>query len=265
MNVKEYISSGIIESYVLGLVSEQERQEFEALCAQHPEIAAARNAFELTLEENLLADAMPLAPSLRQTITDRITSLSVEPASEVEEEQRTPVRSIGAWKWLAAASLILMAGAAYWGYSSDKKYHAALADNQQLRSQLDQSTAQLSEVRHEASMMQSPGVKMAALKGTGNAPSALATIYWDTASTSKDVYLMVNNLPQPASDKQYQLWALLNGKPINLGVFDMQVQQKPLLVKMQNVQNAQAFAITLEPKGGSPAPTMDSMYVMGSL
>ena len=30
MNVKEYISSGIIESYVMGLASEAEWQEFEA-------------------------------------------------------------------------------------------------------------------------------------------------------------------------------------------------------------------------------------------
>jgi anti-sigma-K factor RskA len=64
---------------------------------------------------------------------------------------------------------------------------------------------------------------------------------------------MVNNLPQPASDKQYQLWALLNGQPIDLGMIE--VKQERLLYRMKNVQNAQAFAITLEPKGGSPAPT----------
>jgi hypothetical protein len=50
MNVKEYISSGIVESYVLGLASEAERQEFEQNCVQYPEIAQARTAFELSLE-----------------------------------------------------------------------------------------------------------------------------------------------------------------------------------------------------------------------
>jgi hypothetical protein len=34
---------------------------------------------------------------------------------------------------------------------------------------------------------------------------------------------------------------------------------------MKQVQNATAFAITLEPRGGSPSPTMDQMYVMGSI
>jgi anti-sigma-K factor RskA len=34
---------------------------------------------------------------------------------------------------------------------------------------------------------------------------------------------------------------------------------------MKNVQNAQAFAVTLEQRGGSPTPTMEAMYAMGKL
>ena len=109
--------------------------------------------------------------------------------------------------------------------------------------------------------MQSPTVKMAAMQGTANAPGAYATVYWDT--TTKDVYMFINNLPKPASDKQYQLWAFINNQPQDLGVFDL--KQEKLLVKMKGVQGAQAFAVTLEPRGGSPAPTPNSMYVMGKL
>jgi anti-sigma-K factor RskA len=58
---------------------------------------------------------------------------------------------------------------------------------------------------------------------------------------------------------------MLDGKPIDLGLLDMEVRQQRLLVKMKNVQNAQAFAITLEPRGGSAQPTVDSMFVQGSL
>ena len=103
------------------------------------------------------------------------------------------------------------------------------------------------------------------MKGMGPSPASFATVLWDT--TSKDVYLVVNNLPQPASDKQYQLWALLNGKPIDVGMIDNDVfiGQKKLLLRMKNVSGAQAFAITLEKKGGSEKPTMENMYVMGNL
>jgi hypothetical protein len=54
VNVKEYIRSGVIESYVLGLATEAERQEFEQMCAAYPEVAEARDAFERSLEEQLM-------------------------------------------------------------------------------------------------------------------------------------------------------------------------------------------------------------------
>jgi anti-sigma-K factor RskA len=109
-----------------------------------------------------------------------------------------------------------------------------------------------------------PNVKMAAMKGMEVSPTSMATVYWDT--TSRDVFLLVNNLPQPATDKQYQLWALLDGKPIDLGMVDNNMLQgrQRLLLRMKNVGNAQAFAITLEKKGGNPKPEGD-MYVMGKL
>jgi anti-sigma-K factor RskA len=264
VNVKEYISSGIIESYVLGIATEAERKEFETNCATYPEILEARDTFERALEAQLLGDARQAPQHLKQQIEERLTTTSTDTTTNELEEQ-TPVRSMGIWKWLAAASLILMAGAAYWAITTNKKYQDALAKNRQLQDQAQQATAQLTDLQTQVEKLSNPGMKMAGLKGTKASPGSFATVYWDTASASHDVWLLVNNLPQPASGKQYQLWALLNGQPINLGVFDMDIRQKRLLLKMQNVQNAQAFAITLEPAGGSEQPTMDSMYVMGSL
>jgi hypothetical protein len=86
--------------------------------------------------------------------------------------------------------------------------------------------------------------------------------------TSHDVYLLVNNLPKPASDEQYQLWALLKTnnqlQTIDLGM--LQLSQKPLQVyKMTNAQAAQAFAITLEKKDGNPDPNLQKIYVMSDL
>jgi anti-sigma-K factor RskA len=252
VNVKEYISSGIIESYVMGIAAEAERQEFESMCALHPEIAEARNTYELALEEQLLNDTIAAPLHLKKQIEEKVLTPASDTIPLDAAEDETPVRQIGGmWKWLAAASIILLAGTAFWAINTNNKYKELQADNQKLQNQLQQSTARLDTLQQEAGLLQKPGMKMAALRG--NDPSVYATIYWDTTSNNKDVYLMVNNLPQPASDKQYQLWALLNGQPIDLGMIE--VKQERLLYRMKNVQNAQAFAITLEPKGGSPAPT----------
>jgi anti-sigma-K factor RskA len=265
VNVKEYIASGIIESYVLGIATEQERLEFEALCTTHPEIAEARNAFELALEQQLLGDSRQAPAALKGQINDRLLQLTQSPTGDDGEQERTPVRRINAWKWVAAASLILLAGSIYWGYTNQSKVQQLQAENSSLKSQGNQSSTEYARLQQEMDMARKPGMKLAALKGTSHAPGAMATIYWDTASASRDVYLMVNNLPQPATDRQYQLWALLNGQPIDLGVLDMNIPQQHLLIKMQHVDQAQAFAITLEPKGGSAQPSMDSMFVMGNL
>ena len=57
MNVQDYISSGIIESYVMGLANESERTEFEQLCTQYPELVAARRDFEERLEHHAFENA----------------------------------------------------------------------------------------------------------------------------------------------------------------------------------------------------------------
>lgn len=241
----------------MGLLTETERQEFEVNCAQYPEITAARNAFEISLEDQLLKDAKPAPQHLKQLIQNKIKNADTDINDEELVEERTPIRSMGIWKWMAAASLILFAGAGYWAVTTNNKYENLVVKNKELQNQLLQTTARLDTMNLDAEMLQNPGVKMAALKSKDNA-TAYATIYWDTASASKDVYLMINNLPQTASDKQYQLWALLDGKPIDLGMIE--VKQR-LLYRMKNVQNAQAFAITLEPTGGSLAPTTPPISV----
>jgi anti-sigma-K factor RskA len=89
----------------------------------------------------------------------------------------------------------------------------------------------------------------------------LVTVYWNT--DSKDVYLLINNLPKPQSDKQYQLWAIVDGKPVDAGIFDI-IEGAPF-IKLKNIARADAFAITLEKRGGSETPSMDAMYVMGKV
>ena len=265
MNTKEYIASGIIESYVLGLISDAEAKEFETNCNLYPEIAQARNSFELSLEQTLVADAQPVPQFIKLQVQEKLTSAQSEPDENEFEESRTPVRYLGAWKWMAAASIILLLGTAYWAFTTQNKLTEEQRANAQLKEQLDQNTIELAARQRDAQIIGNPGMKMASMSGTQLSPQSSATVFWDTAGASKDVYLMVSNLPQPASNEQYQLWALFNGSPVTLGVFDFDIKQQKLLVKMQNAQNAQAFAITLERKGGSATPTMNKMYVQGTL
>jgi anti-sigma-K factor RskA len=255
VNVQDYISSGIVESYVLGLSLPKEQAEFESMCRKHPEVLEARIAFELLLEQQAMQNAIEPPAMLKQRT--REAALHAE-ARLVPLTVETSQAKINWFKYAAAACAVLLAGSVYWNISQYNK-------NKELRSQYNNTIAKLSDVEKDLAMLvQNPNVKMAAMKGMEVSPASYATVYWDT--TSKDVYLLVNNLPKPANDKQYQLWALLDGKPVDVGMIDNSffVGQKQLLLRMKNASGAQAFAITLEKQGGNSTP-QGPMYTMGSL
>lgn len=253
MNIQEYISGGIIESYVLGLASPEERAEFEQYCSQYPELVEARIAFEISLEQQALSGTTKPPAFIRENILQEIGK-----GAKVIPFKPVYGRSANIWKYSAAAAVLLLAGSITWNISQ-------MNQNKTLSSNLEKANENIMGLVAEiGKLQQNPNIKMASLKGMDASPQSFATVYWDTAS--HDVFLLANNLPAPPTDKQYQLWALLDGKPVDLGMMEYNIRQKKLLVRMKNVGNAQAFAITLE-KMDRPDPSKPGgdMYVMGKL
>lgn len=240
---------------MLGLASEEERREFEQLCSQYPELIEARTAFEISLEKQAFENAIHPSADLKNKILAQIDT-----GGKVVSMPAAPVKRINFWKYAAAACLLLLAGSVYLNISLAGK-------SKKLTDDYNNTVAELKEVRSDIEMLRGkPEIKMASLKGTPKSPQSYTTVYWDT--TSHNVYLLVNNLPKPADSLQYQLWALTDGKPVDLGFIsdDYFVKQNKLLLKANNIQKAQAFAITLEKKGrpNVSAPAGE-MYVVGNL
>jgi anti-sigma-K factor RskA len=99
------------------------------------------------------------------------------------------------------------------------------------------------------------------MTGTSNAPEALASVYWN--QSSKQVYLRIQSMKDLAQENQYQLWAIIDGKPVDAGVFDAGMDG---LIKMKDIgKGATTFAITIEPRGGRPTPALETMQVAGNV
>jgi len=293
VNIQEYISSGIVESYVLGLAEPAERAEFERMCDAHPEVRAAREAFEISLEEHAMANQLSPPSHLKSKIFSTIAidgqsdlqSLgtgqlspapvirTVEPDSSYStEKSKVPVRQIeNNWqRWVAVAAvalLVLSTALNFYFFNryqeTRREFQALVQSQSELASHNQVLQTRLIDYEKAVEMMKDPDmaiVRMPAIP-TAPDPTSATTVYWDTQS--KDVYLAINKLPVPAADQQYQLWAMVDGKPVDAGVFD--IKEGPGMVKMKNIPKAQAFAITLEKKGGSPTPTLDRLYVMGKV
>ena len=270
MNAQEYILSGIVESYVLGLASPEENAEFERMCATDPEVLAARNEFELQLEEKLQQQRVEPPREMKSRIFSQIGMEKSDGSPRIPIRKPALVPRIGFARNVAAASVILLVGSVLLNFYLLNEYKKTIAQNKELlSSQLQVAGAnqvlqtKLETYENDMSLIKSPLMAIVKMPGvpTSPAPASVATVYWNTAS--KDVYVLVNQLPKTDPDKQYQLWAIVDGKPVDAGVFD--AGQGTSFVKLKTIPKAEAFAITLEKRGGSVSPTMSAMYVMGKV
>jgi anti-sigma-K factor RskA len=258
----------------MGLADEADRTEFERMCDQHPEIRAARDAFEVELEQFAMANAVAVPEQVRAVVLEKTvgsTDIPLQPVG-ASAVSTTPVVRMRSWaRYVAAASVILLTGSAilnYYFFNKYKEYSSRydqlLAQQTELVKNNNNLQTRLNTYENTIAQLSNPNMKMIKMAGnevpSQGSPdsSSMAMIYWDT--NSKDVYLMVHHLPQPTADKQYQLWAIVNGQPVDAGVFDL--NQSTGMMKMKNIPEAQLFAVTLEQKGGSPTPK-GPMYVLG--
>lgn len=249
MDIREYISGGIIESYVLGLASAEESAEFERLCRQFPELVAARNEFEARLEAQAFAHALTPPARVRGEVLEKIATETGKPAPEariVPLVTRTP--RLNRWKYAAAAAVLLLVASSYFIFDLYERNLKLEQSMTRFQVQIDSLTGQLA---FDHKMMADPNVAVVSMVGGGRM-NAAAKVYWDTTST--DVYMVVQNMPQLPSEQQFQLWAFIRGesKPRDLGLFDLPPGN--VVLKMKNTQNAEAFAITIEQRGNGPDP-----------
>lgn len=266
MNTSEYISSGILESYVLDQLNEEERAAVKMMALKHPEIQMEIATIERTLEDySKTAFRVPPA-HLKSKIAAQL---------QFNQPQAIPItytkkrKTVSAY-WLIAASVALLLSGVYHIFQyyqlneATNELMSVEMSKQYLASQLEtQETAYEDAKKHLAIVAQN-GNKTVILKGLDNAPNAIASIYWN--QSSKEVYLNISEIPTPPENKQYQLWAIVNGKPVDAGIFDLTADtHTAVLQKMKPINDAQAFAITLERKGGTRVPTLNAMYMLGNV
>ncbi|MEP7264079.1 MAG: anti-sigma factor, partial [Bacteroidota bacterium] len=252
MNPQEYISSGILESYVLGLASEEEIRQVQKMMDTYPEVKREVEAIEASLMEHASLQANAPSEELRTKIIAEITGETPRIISMNNVEERKSYF----YKYGAAASIILLlasAGLNFYLYRNLKDAKEQVAILNQEKEQIA-SVFQAEKTRYESqlSAISSPESHAVVLKGSTLSPKSLATVFWN--HESHEVYINVNELPPPPQGKQYQLWALANGQPVDAGVFNL--GDTTGLQKMKDITDAQAFAVTLENAGGSPVPTL---------
>lgn len=220
-------------------------------------------------------------PELRARILNSIpaprksTASNVLPESVIERIARAlgfgnPV--IGFGMSFALAMIVVVASVAWFtGRMSIRKQQQ---DISALRTELVSTRQRFAlletdynRTRELLAVLESPRVNMVLMNGQTIAPSGFGKILWDP--DKKTAILQIANVPPVPTDKDYQLWVIKDKKPISAGVFALSGTEKDKFFKIDRLvetekQSIQAFAVTLEPKGGVPQPT-GAMYLVGSL
>lgn len=284
MDINEYISSGIIENYVLGSVSKQERKEVECMSHIYPEIKTALSGLQENIEKLALKVAINPPASLRAKIMAQIKTEPQEKSDSSQVSTSTKVipitKSTGSrmYKLMSAASIILLLGVGFYAYKvssdlgtakndvavSDQALQNLQADYAELNGSNRDMSNELATLSDQMGFIRDQNTSKVNLAGTADYADNLATVFWN--KESQKVMLDVQNLPTTSSEESYQLWVLVDGQPIDMGVFDFDLSADAIgLLDMKTTGEADAFAITREPKGGSVSPTLEQLHVIGTI
>lgn len=273
MDIQSYIASGKLELFLLGELTEREREEVLTLAKTYPEIQKELDELEEAMFSFDQLTGRSPSPEIKARIFD---SLNSDFKKEVTEKvspvvpNESKVVKLSPWKNFAvAASLVAVlasAAAIYFAgkyYDVDERFTALLQDQQVMADNLNQVKLQYEETDSRLDRLVAGDFKRVEMKGEGfdMQKDAKVDVFWD--QSAQEVFVAVNNLNSLSSEFDYQLWAIGKDGPVGIGLVNP--GEKFTLQQMQAVAEAGVFAITIEPKGGSEAPTLEKLVVLGEV
>jgi anti-sigma-K factor RskA len=246
----------MIALYALDALDADDRARVEHQLATDPRARSLLDEFLSTLSTLSLSEAPSNAapvptPGVKQRVFARIDadlySSGMKPATSHPESawERLTRALRAASPVLAVAGLVLAIGLGVWAISLQN---------------------QLSTARQELALLQQPGLRVASLPPTENAPTT-AQIAFLSAVQSDMGLLTVSGLRPLPSNQTYQFWLLKGGQPMPAGIFSVNADGTGKLVVQSSepIGMYQQAGITIEPAGGSISPTLTALVSIGDL
>jgi anti-sigma-K factor RskA len=261
METKEYIESGILELYVYGLLTETENEEVATMAKNNPEI----NDEVIAIEKAIVALSSSFSPFISAEQFEKIKEkLELKHSKVIELE---PTRNWSQYVGWAAAVLLLVGIGYQYNQLEQTNNQVVSTKVEKAKMEKDLNSLQLKNKASETSLAVVRDAKntVVALGGQTVAPQSSAKVYWN--KETKVVYVDAAGLPEPPEGMVYQVWALkLNPlTPTSIGLLDNFKVNDQKMFAVDNATDAEAFGITLEPKGGSLSPTMEQLYTLGKV
>jgi anti-sigma-K factor RskA len=247
----------MLPANALTTLDEQDEQELEEHLAGCAECAPEMDEWQSTAAE-LAYVSQPLEPSadLRERIFQRLrdekTKAGVARVIPLPQARRR-IKRLPRFVAIAAALIFvaLLSGLIIlW-----RENRAASVEIARLAAQINNSRDELNQQREILGLLTRAGTRMAELAGTKDAPAAHGVLAFDNQSGS--AVLVAQDLPPAPAGKVYQLWFIVNAKPLPGSVFKIDAAGNAVMHDQipHAALNSAVFAVTLEPQGGVTSPT----------
>ncbi len=261
MTSSEYISSGILELYVYGLLSASENQTIAQLARENPEV----NQEIIEIEKAIVDLSSSFSPILSLRNFEALQEkLALKHQKAIPMKPTTSLNKY--WGWTAAAVLLLASGYEFMRLNQTQLEVATIQNEKiKLEESLVNSEIKYQQAEDKLTVILDKNNTLIALAGQTAAPQASARVYYN--KNTQTVYVDASGLPEPPVGKVYQVWALkLNPlTPTSIGLLDDFKGNHHKLFALDKATAAEAFGITLEPAGGSKSPTLEQLYTLGKV
>lgn len=251
MDIQSFIQSGLLEAYLLGQCTAEERALVERMAAQHAEVRAEMAAIEQSLEGYAAAHAAQPPAWMKDRILERIE----QEASPTAPPAAPKSRFLRLFPLLALA-LALLAGFFFFQKNNLTAEKNALETRvAELQQQINDCTGRDSlrmKLEQVNLMLRDRDNTRAVPLGNADGSPGTAVAYLNARRCELAIDLA--SLPAPAPGKYLQLWSIVDGKPVSMGMVDTAAAAGWQVVPCE--AGAVAIAISSEdnPQGNS-APT----------
>ena len=253
-----------LTDFALGVLDGDERVRLSAhlaSCAEcQGELAEIRRALA-----GVGASIEPVEPpaSLRNRVVERAR----EASPPIERHDRpaiiAPPRR---WSWLPiAASLIVAAAATIYAVSLRSQVASLRLMVADASARAADLRAELNEVRQEAAtltravdVLRAPDLLRVDLKGQAGAEGASGRAFW---SRTGGILFSASGLPARDRGRVYQLWTITGTTATSAGVMSVDPRGTISHTAAASASPPDAFGVTIEPAGGSPAPTLPIVMI----
>lgn len=252
MNQSEFIASGVVELYVLGICTEAEKIQIDTLRTTDAALEAAIQQFEVALEQQLAKQpTLPVTEDIDEKIIAIFNTPAIQKSATVIPITNASKKKNIYTKLAIAASLLLCITVAINYWSSNKKVS---------KNVLTSNTSKTLPLSDSLQLVNKANIIPITMFGQGTHSICRCTMYWDTKA--KKAFIQIHHLATTDATTDYQLWATVNGKPVSIGMVDESIRNSYII--LENTPNtATEFYITREGAGGNTNPSSD-VYVKGT-